>query len=121
MYETLTDLLYDLEPIALESGITVERYWSLTLNEIFAQLFANKAKHDVELKERAMMDYQLAQGLSYAFNNPQKMPKPEKLYPFLKEEEEQKEVEPVSQEEDFAIFMEQLNAFKSAKGTEVNQ
>lgn len=79
----------------------------MTIDEIITQITAYRKQREEMLKERALMDYQLMQGLSYAFNQPQKMPKAEKMYPFLNEQQ-QEDVKPVTHEEDQAVMMEQL-------------
>lgn len=48
------------------------------------------------MKFRAMMDHQQANLMSYAFNDPSKMPKVEEAYPFLKDEQK-KQTEQVPQ------------------------
>lgn len=85
-----------MEPLAIEWGIPSDKYWSLTFLEIMNQVQANKKRHELESKERAIYDYKQAQILAYAFNSPEKMPSPEKMYPIL--EDKNKQEQTVSQD-----------------------
>ncbi|HFE9851433.1 TPA: hypothetical protein ACGBG5_001723 [Enterococcus faecalis] len=78
-------------PKAVEAGIPAEKYWSMTYEEIVIQAEANIANRKQQLEEQAVMDYKAAQLSAYAFNDPQKMPKPEEHYRFLPGEEKQEE------------------------------
>lgn len=77
--------------MAIEWGIPADKYWSLTFGEIMLQVSANKKRKLEESKEKAMFDYNLAQLVAFAFNKPEKMPKPEAVYSILKEEDEPKQ------------------------------
>lgn len=108
-----------MEQSAIEWGIPADEYWCMTFREIMFQVMANKKRHEIELKEKAMFDYKQAQLNAYAMNDPQKMPRAEKVYPFLTEKQEEmsspmpKQTDsqiPVSEqpyvaEQDKAIFM----------------
>lgn len=100
-----------MEPQAIEVGILATDYWSMTFNEIMLQCQAFKKIKEREIKEKAMLDYNLIQGMMFAFNDPKNMPKAEKLYPMLAEEKEnvepkQVEQQPYNAESDQALFME---------------
>ncbi|MGX7195153.1 hypothetical protein [Enterococcus olivae] len=73
----------------MQWGIPADRYWDLTYLEIIAQVEANKNRYELEMKNRAMFDYNSAQLNAYAFNTPNKMPKIYEMYPFLEEERKQ--------------------------------
>lgn len=97
-----------MEPHAIEMGISSIDYWSMTLNEIMIQSQAYKNAKEREVKEKAMFDYNMIQGMIFAFNDPKNMPKAEKLYPMLEEKQKVKEVEPQKpyvQETDQAVFL----------------
>lgn len=94
-----------MEPLAVEWGIPSDKYWQMTYDEIITQVEANKNRYELEMKNKAMFDYNAAQLNAYAFNQPEKMPKPEKMYPFLQKENgdevlnPQTEEKPISQQE----------------------
>lgn len=97
-----------MEPHAIVMGISSIDYWSMTLNEIMIQSQAYKNAKEREVKEKAMFDYNMIQGMMFAFNDPKNMPKAEKLYPMLEEKQKVKEVEPQKpyvQETDQAVFL----------------
>lgn len=98
-----------MEPQAIELGIPADKYWSMTFDEIMLQCSANKKAKEREVKEKAAFDYNMIQGMMFAFNDPKNMPKAEKLYPVLAEEKEEvKKVEPQKpyvQETDQAVFL----------------
>lgn len=104
-----------MEQPAVEWGVAAQDYWQMTFREIMMQVTANRQRHEFELKEKAMLDYKLAQLNAYAFNDPQKMPKPDAVYPFMKDEQQQLPVseQPYSAEEDKAIFMAMANAVQN--------
>lgn len=68
----------------------------MSFEEIMVQTLANRKNRVDEMKFRAMMDHQQANLMSYAFNDPSKMPKLEEAYPFLKDEQK-KQAEQVPQ------------------------
>ncbi|HFE9852474.1 hypothetical protein [Enterococcus sp. DIV1420a] len=82
----------------------------MTYDEIIKQVTANKKRYELEMKNRAMFDYNAAQLNAFAFNKPDKMPKAEKMYPFLKSEEDKLPIseQPYDMETDRAIFMQSL-------------
>lgn len=97
-----------MELQAIELGIPADKYWSMTFDEIMLQCSANKKMKEREIKEKAMFDYNMIQGMMFAFNDPKNMPKAEKLYPMLEEKQKVKEVEPQKpyvQETDQAVFL----------------
>lgn len=105
-------MLIEIEPIAVEWGIPANEYWAMSYAEIVTQVEANKKRYEMEMRNRAMFDYNAAQLNAYAFNQPNKMPKAEVIYPFLKAEEEEPET-PISEQsynfsEDQAILMRAL-------------
>lgn len=119
-----------MEPIAVEWGVPANEYWAMSYAEIVTQVEANKKRYEMEMKNRAMFDYNSAQLNAYAFNQPNKMPKAETIYPFLKSEEE-KEIAalPISEQsyrsdEDQAILMRALmginNHIKKNGGEEID-
>lgn len=99
-----------MELQAIELGIPADKYWSMSFDEIMLQCSANKKVKEREQKEKASFDYNMIQGMMYAFNDPKNMPKAEKLYPMLAEEEsvkeKPKEIQPYNAEADQALFME---------------
>ena len=100
-----------MEPQAVELGIASTDYWGMTFNEIMLQCQAFKSIREREIKEKASFDYNLVQGMMFAFNDPKNMPKAEKLYPMLSEEKEdvetkQVEQQPYNADSDQALFME---------------
>ncbi|MFT8882662.1 MAG: hypothetical protein ABF975_01450 [Liquorilactobacillus hordei] len=76
-------------------GIDAEEYWTMNFEEIMVQILANRKSRMNELKIRATMDHQLANLMAYAMNDPSKMPKLEEAYPFLKDENQNSQVEQV--------------------------
>ena len=76
-------------------GIDAEEYWEMNFGEIMVQILANRKSKLNELKVRATMDHQLANLMAYAMNDPSKMPKLEEAYPFLKDENQNSQVEQV--------------------------
>lgn len=98
-----------MEPQAIELGISSTDYWNMTFKEIMLQCEAYKKIRERETKEKAAFDYNMIQGMMFAFNDPKNMPKAEKLYPVLAEEKEEvKKVEPQKpyvQETDQAVFL----------------
>lgn len=76
-------------------GIDAEEYWAMNFEEIMVQILANRKSRMNELKIRATMDHQLANLMAYAMNDPSKMPKLEEAYPFLKDENQNSQVEQV--------------------------
>lgn len=107
-------MLEDMEPIAIEWGVPADKFWEMSYDEIVKQVEANKKRYEVELKNRAMFDYNSAQLNAYAFNSPEKMPKAETIFPFLADNfDPEVENVPVSeqpyiQENDQAILMRAL-------------
>lgn len=99
-----------MELQAIELGIPADKYWSMSFDEIMLQCSANKKIKEREHKEKASFDYNMIQGMMYAFNDPKNMPKAEKLYPMLAEEkpvkEKPKEIQPYNAEADQTLFME---------------
>ena len=100
-----------MEPQAIESGILATDYWSMTFDEIMLQCSANKKAKEREIKEKAMFDYNMIQGMMFAFNDPKNMPRAEKLYPMLEEKKEEvkqesKEIQPFDESANQALFME---------------
>lgn len=76
-------------------GIDAEEYWAMNFEEIMVQILANRKSRMNELKIRATMDHELANLMAYAMNDPSKMPKLEEAYPFLKDENQNSQVEQV--------------------------
>lgn len=91
-------MLYSIEPVAIEWGIPAVEFWELTFNEIMMQIGANKKVHEREMREKAVFDYNQAQLLKFAFNDPSKMPKFEEAYSFANPEKP-KEVKELTQAE----------------------
>ncbi|QBO35376.1 hypothetical protein EQG49_02290 [Periweissella cryptocerci] len=85
-------MLEDLYPIAVESGIPVDKFWELTYGELMVQLEANRNREMRKLQMQAMMDYKQAQ-LNMYTNAPNEMPKIHEHYPFVEQPEEPKSVE----------------------------
>ena len=119
----MSELLYDMEPMAVEWGVLAVDYWLMTFNEIMIQVAANKKRKEYERKEKAMFDYKQAQLNSYAMNDPKKMPKIEKMYSFFEDESEsepKQEIAPVNKikqqpydaNNDKAVFMQMAAVVK---------
>jgi hypothetical protein len=81
-------MLYDLQMTAAKHGIHAERFWKMSYQDILVQLEANTEARKRELQEQSVMDYIQSQLNAYAMNEPNKMPKYEKMYAFFKTEEE---------------------------------
>lgn len=105
-----------MEPLAVEWGVPANEYWSMTYAEIVTQVEANKKRYELEMKNKAMFDYNSAQLNAYAFNDPSKMPKVEEVFPFLKKEKESSQPqqgttnEDYNMEKDKAILLSNLQA-----------
>ncbi|EOH94847.1 hypothetical protein [Enterococcus pallens] len=67
-------------PLAVESGIPATEYWAMTFEEIMVQVQANKKVRERDMRDKAIMDYKLAQLNAYSFNDPKKMPKLDEFY-----------------------------------------
>lgn len=114
-------MLIDMEEPAIKAGIPANVYWNLTFKELMLELVALESRRKRELKEKAMFDYNLANAMGIAFNNPQKMPPAEKLYPMLADDEQQvaeqeekpKDIVPVTSEQDKAMFMQMAAVVKN--------
>lgn len=87
----MTELFEGMLPIALQCGISIFEYWDMTYGEITLTIKAFNDSTVNKLKEKAIMDYQLANmiGLSVArlMDKNAKYPKIEELYPSLFEVE----------------------------------
>lgn len=103
-----------MESIAVEWGVPANEYWAMSYAEIVTQVEANKKRYEMEMRNRAMFDYNAAQLNAYAFNQPNKMPKIEAIYPFLKADADQVadnlpvSEQPYNASEDQAILMQAL-------------
>lgn len=58
----------DLFEVAMECEIGFSDFWDMTLGEILILITAYKRKRERELKERALMDYKLAQAIALNIN-----------------------------------------------------
>ena len=86
----------------------------MTYIEVIEEIEAYTKRHGNEYKEqtrlRAAMDYQLAQLVGIAFNDPQKYPKTlQKAYPELFKENGKKAMTWQEQKENFKRYAEQHN------------
>lgn len=124
----MSQLLEDLYPQAVETGISSTEFWSMTFEEIMIQVEANKKRHENELREKAMFDYSQQRMAIFAFNDPKNFPKFEEAYPFLAEIK--KEVKQgLSQEEqrlqdmhrDQEIMMKNIQAIQATKERNKNK
>ncbi|ORN39603.1 hypothetical protein FAM23282_01441 [Lentilactobacillus parabuchneri] len=109
-------MLIAMEPLAVRSGITVERFWDMNLREIIIQSKANQAHRIDVLKERAIMDHKLSELMAYAVNEPNKMPDVHKMYGFLDKSEREKaqqETEMPEWKRDQIEFMKQAEKIKN--------
>lgn len=107
-----------MQPMALRAGISVERYWSMNLNEILAQSKANQQRKYDELKERAIMDHKLSELMAYAVNEPNKMPDVEKMYgidPEATDPEPKQSEEIPDWKKDQIEFMKQAEAIRATR------
>lgn len=111
-----------MEQPAIELGVPANLYWSLTFKEIMLEINALRVRRERDIKEKAMFDYNLVQGMAMAFNSPQKIPKAEKMYPMLAEEQKevletekpkQKDIVPVTAEQDKMMFMKMAEVVKN--------
>lgn len=80
-------MLIDMYPLAVQNGIPSDEYWGLTLEEILIQVEANQKIREADVKQQAHMDYRMAQLVTFAFNDPEKLPKFELAYPFANDEQ----------------------------------
>ena len=99
--------------MALEWGVQANQFWDMTFEEIIDQVEANKKRHELDMRTRAMFDYNSAQLNAYAFNDPNKMPKAHEIYPFLDEERKQvsnryEDTEEFNQDYDQQLLIQQL-------------
>lgn len=83
----MKELFEGMLPIALQCGIGIFDFWDMTYGEITMTIKAFNDKEINRLKEKAIMDYQLANiiGLSVArlMDKNAKYPEIEKVYPSL--------------------------------------
>ncbi|WP_312541430.1 hypothetical protein [Enterococcus sp.] len=79
----MTDLFYDMEPIAIQCGVAADRFWSLCYGEVVKEVQAFKENHLRKLREKAEFAYAEANLASYAHHQPKKMPKKEAVFPIL--------------------------------------
>lgn len=86
-----------MEIPAIELGIASDAYWEMTFDEIMVQVLANKNNRERELKEKAMFDYNQAQLMMYAVNDPSKMPAIDKMYPWMADKPQHEVVQPVKE------------------------
>lgn len=71
--------------MALEWGISGVEFDDLSYGEIIEQLEANMKRHERELKERAMFDYQQAQLNKFVQHKPNDMPSFDEAFPHFAE------------------------------------
>lgn len=103
---------------ALEIGISANDFWDMTFEEIMLEVNARQRIKKNSLRERATFDYNMAQMMVYAVNDPKKMPKIDELYPFMKDEvvEQPKAVKRVDEaNQDQAVFMQMAKAIKDTR------
>lgn len=74
-----------MKPHAIDFGVASRDYSGMTLEEIIDEVESGKRRRIADLKEKAQMDYKMAQLNAFAMNDPKKMPKLEEHYGFLKE------------------------------------
>jgi hypothetical protein len=112
-----------MESTAVEWGVPASEFWSMTYEEIAVQVEANRKRYELEMRNRSMFDYNAAQLNAFAFNDPNKMPKAEKMYPFLLTEEERERQKPLylqeyDEDEDFEILMRNVRSVNKVLGKE---
>lgn len=103
---------------ALEIGIPSNDFWDMTFEEIMTEVNVRQKIKKNALRERATFDYNIAQMMVYAVNDPKKMPKIDELYPFMKEDVVQptkvvEQIEEVNQDQ--AVFMQMAKAIKDTR------
>lgn len=118
----MSDMLVDLYPQAVQSGISSTDFWTMTFDEIMVQVEANKKRHENEIREQAMFDYSQQRMAIFAFNDPKNFPKFEEAYPFLAKIEEEvsqaiseEEQRQQDMERDQAIMMQNISAIKATQ------
>lgn len=118
----MSDMLVDLYPQAVQSGISSTDFWTMTFDEIMVQVEANKKRHENEIREKAMFDYSQQRMAIFAFNDPKNFPKFEEAYPFLAKIEEEvsqaiseEEQRQQDMERDQAIMMQNISAIKATQ------
>lgn len=118
----MSDMLVDLYPQAVQSGISSTDFWTMTFDEIMVQVEANKKRHENEIREQAMFDYSQQRMAIFAFNDPKNFPKFEEAYPFLAKIEEEvsqaiseEEQRQQAMERDQAIMMQNISAIKATQ------
>lgn len=117
-------MLIDMQPLALRAGISVERYWSMDMNEIIAQSKANNQRKYDQIKERAIMDHKLSELMAFAVNEPNKMPDIKKMYGIDVEADEPQpqSAEPIPEwKKDQAEFMKQAEMIRNTRNARKNK
>lgn len=83
--KTLSELVYITLERALDYGITEDRFWEMTLNEIHREVESKIRVKKVSNQERASYDYVLAQlivrGVSKVLGDKSSYPSIEEAYP----------------------------------------
>lgn len=98
-----------MEIPAIELGIASDAYWEMTFDEIMVQVLANKNNRERELKEKAMFDYNQAQLMMYAVNDPSKMPAIDKMYPWMADKPQHKVVQPVKEDNGLKPYIAEMD------------
>lgn len=79
-----------MQPHAIDYGVSADKYWDKSFEEIILTAESEKRKRIASLKQEATFDYKLAQLIMFAFNDPKKMPKQSAHYAFIDEAEKEK-------------------------------
>lgn len=117
----MSELLYEMEPLALENGIPKNDFWEMTLIEVLSRVELHQEKKRQNMTEQAQMDYKMAQLMAYAMNEPGKMPSFEEMYPFVSQQkenivsEEEKAQQEMRKEQQYMMMMARAFAAKRAK------
>lgn len=103
---------------AMALGIAEEDFWEMTPAELWRAVDAKKAQRDYRMRERAYMDFALANLLSLRIHGSKEFPTVEDAYPWLFNDEETKERKAEAQAEAWAA---QFRAFADAHNAKIKE
>ena len=84
----MTELLLDVCPAAIRYGIQIERFWSMSYDEIMLTIGAKIEEEKDALKAQILRNSELAGLIGLAINDPRKLPRDiRRVYPELFREE----------------------------------
>ena len=92
----------------------------MTYGEIISQVEANAKRNENRLREQAHMDYTRARLMTFAVNDPKKMPSFNEAYPFIQNMEKEKVSEETLMENDQRLLIMRAMQIKSRRGGGTN-